>query len=184
MAGKAVKFTVRASSPGRRRYDIATFERSTDAAGLARLSLPQYETCVDVHRHYFVHAEFAPAAGDAQYAAAVSAKFHCYRMTSTAGRRNTYDFYAAGRQLFVMPEILTAFPEIRRAVEAFGSKPNFTAKEFSEALEVSSSRGNELLNLFARHNVLLRGSGGAYSWNEIEPNRVLPVTVFDDFTKG
>lgn len=184
VAGRTVKFTVRASSPGRRRYDVTTFERTTDPEGRARIALPEYETCVDVHRHYFVHAEFTPTSSDAQFAAAVSAKFHCYRMTSTAGRRNTYAFYAAGRQLFVLPEILAEFPEIRRVVESFGAKQNFTAKDLVETLRISAARGNDVLNLLARHNVVLRRDRGVWSWNEIEPGRVLPISVFDDFTKG
>lgn len=70
--------------------------------------------------------------------------------------------------MFVMPEILAELPEIRRAVEAVGRKPNFTAKEFAETLQLFS----------------LRGSDDVWSWNEIEPNRVLPITVLDDFTDG
>lgn len=180
--GRPVRFTVRAASRGRKRYDVSTLDRSTDAQGRAGIALLEFESCIDIHRDYTVEAEFTPAADDVRFATARSSKFHCYRMTSTAGRRNTYEFYVAGRQLFVEPRILEQFPELDNAVKALGMKPEFSGKEFAEALRLPAPRANELLGLLDRHHVVRRGGSGDYAWNEVELNKVLPISVFDEFT--
>lgn len=52
-----------------------------------------------------------------------------------------------------------------------------------EALRNSAGRGDELFTLLARHNVLLPGRGASYSWSEIEPDRVVPITVGIDYAR-
>jgi len=181
--GKNIQFTVRASSRGRKRYDVSTFQSTTDPAGRARIAFPAFETCIDVHRDYAVEAEFTPAPGDDILSAARSSKYACYRMTSAAGRPNTYDFYVAGRQLFVAPRILEQFPELQRLVEAFGMRPGFSKKALLETLQLPAPRAGVLLSLLERHYVVERGGSDAYSWNEVELNKVLPITIFDEFVQ-
>jgi hypothetical protein len=102
-------------------------------------------------------------------------------MTSAAGRPNTYDFYVAGRQLFVAPTILKQFPELHGLVDAFGMKPGFRSTELLHSLQLTDSRTASLLTVLEEHHVVLKTRTGAYVWNEVELNKVLPIVVADDF---
>lgn len=176
-----IKFTVRASTRNRRRYVTEEFRRRTDVEGRARLSLLDFDKCLDIHRDYTVQAEFLPASGDTRLAKAVSTKYETYRMNPTAGKKNTYAFYVAGQTLFVWPEMLAEFPEVEALVKKFGLKPGFTAAEAQKALRISPSRWNKLAETLAGHHVLRRDSRGVCRWNEVELTEVRPITIEDDF---
>ena len=181
VSGKIVVFTVRASSRGRKRYDVSTFERTTDSHGKASIALPEFETCIDIHRDYTVEAEFRPAVDEARFAPARSSKYFCYRMTSTAGRSNTYNFYVSRRQLFVAPRLLDQFPELHRVVETFGMTPDFSTGDFVDKLRLLAARAEELLSLLERHHVVRRNGARSYSWNEVELSTAGPISVLDQF---
>ena len=181
IAGKEVKVTVRASARGRRSYKTEEFLRRTDANGQARLSLPEFETCVDIHRDYTVQVDFKPDLADQTLAPARSAKYFAYRMTSAAGKKHAYAFYVAGQRLFVVPEMLQKFPELEGLVKKFGLKPSFTTADVQRDLKLGAGRWKALTETLLQHHVLRGGETGAYRWNEVELTEVTPVAVEDDF---
>jgi len=181
VAGKNVKFTVRASSPGRKRYDTREYLRPTDVDGRAQIAVPDFNQCVDIHRDYTIQAEFTPAAGETNLAAARSVKYETYRMTPTVGKKNGYAFYVAQRTLFVAPDVLNDLPEINGLVKTFGLKTSFRWADVERILQLNRARSKQLLHTLRQHNVLRVGKHNACAWNEVELDEVMPITIDDDF---
>ena len=102
-------------------------------------------------------------------------------MTSTAGNKNCYAFYVAGRTLFAEGEMLDRFPEIHGLVKEFGLKASFSQAHLEQQLKLSHERGKAFIDTMLRHNVLRAAKGANYTWNEVEVNEVLPITIEDDF---
>lgn len=178
---KEIKFTVRADTRNRASYVTSTYIRRTDESGRAHLALPQFNTCIDINRNYTVQAEFSPPTTNATLPPALSLKYAAYRMTSTAGKKNTYAFFVAGRTLFTEWEILKRFPEIYVLVKMFGLKEKFSRADLEQQLTLGRERCNEFLDILLRHNVLLVGNGSVYRWNEVQVDKVLAITSEDDF---
>ncbi len=182
LAKRELKFTVQASTRNRRSYKKDEFVQLTDSSGQAHLALPEFDESIDIHRDYTIQAEYLPPALDTATAPARSPKYMAYRLTSTAGRKNTYPCYVAGQRLFVEQEILEKFPEIHPLVKTFGLKPSFSGLEMKKELKLPAERQKALIEALQRHRVLLRtATNDVFQWNEVELREVQPITVTDDF---
>ena len=182
LAGRRVTFTVRASERNRLSYKTKRIAGMTDAKGRARIALPSFDACIDIHRDYTVRAELAPGPGERNLTRARSMEYPAYRMTATAGKTHTYSFYVALRRLFVLPEIIVRFPELPVLVRTMGQKPAFSSAEARAALGIDRSRGGKIAALLAKHRVLRAAARGRYRWNEVDVTDVSPITSEDDFT--
>ena len=179
-----IRFTVRSSSRGRKSYHSQVFVRSTDVNGQARVELPEFDRCIDIHRDYSVKAEFEPVSPNEALVPAQSTEYACYRMTSSAGKKHTYEFYVAKHQLFVSKERLSEFPEIHQLVEKFGLQPDFSKTELREGLKIIPTRLELFIEGLIHHNVLVAKRSNSYRWNEVELTAVMPIVVEDDFLVG
>jgi hypothetical protein len=159
-------------------------EAVTDEKGCARFDLDaireDFEKEVNIHQYYNLKAFFEPAAEDG-LAPAESASYHSYIMTPEMGLANNYPLYVAGKKLFIAPEVLQEFPEIKVVVDQLIGARTFDADSARQALGLSGPRFDAVIAYLILQNLLLSPAPGKYEWRYQLTLGVEEIAVVDCF---
>ncbi len=170
VAGRAVRFRL---EPVWREdgYDNTTrleesnnvYEVVTDSNGVARLDLPEYDKCPDMHFGYWLDAIFEPEPGD-DVAECRGPKVMHYAKRPARNNHANYPAYNNHGLIMLIPDSAARFPEMAdvvRKIKAAGV--DVSLEKWTESVG-SEPRTKEILAFLTENNLVSLKPDGTYFW--------------------
>lgn len=157
--------------------------KETDEHGKARLDMselyPEIARELNIHQAVETKAFFTPGEGE-PFGAAESSRYRAYAVTPEIGKANSGPLYVAGCKLFVSPEVLEAFAEIKEIVGKIGTPRKIDTETGKKILGLSDVRFEEVMDYLINENVLVRKPDG-YEWRYDLSGGWSEIEILDDF---
>jgi len=152
----------------------------TDKNGDAHIHLTAFDKEINIHHGYEIKAYFVPSNKE-HLSSAESPSYYAYGVTPERGIENNYPLYVAEQKLFVLPDVLESFPEIKEIVEKFSATRKIKVRKIEKALLLSDSRLSKIIKYLASQNLVRIVSPSIFEWKYKITGGVEEIEVKDDF---
>jgi hypothetical protein len=154
--------------------------RITNKNGDAHIHLTGLNKEINIHQGYEIKAYFVPSKGE-RIAHAESPSYYAYAVTPEKGVENNYPLYVAGEKVFIWPDVLKRFSEIKDIVEKFGNQKRFKRERLKKMLDLPETRIDNVMKYLSSQNLIKILSPSTYEWRYKIDRGVEEIEVKDDF---